>query len=58
MNYRDDTAKFTLERRVEICAALDSSQAVAVCQFWEDADVTVVFELKTCIFIFIFVFSI
>ena len=52
MNYRDDIAQFTLERRVEICAALDSSQAVAVCQFCEDADIAVVFKLNTYNYIF------
>jgi hypothetical protein len=52
MNYRDNIAQFTFERRVEICAALDSSQAVAVCQFGEDADIAVVFKLKTYNFFF------
>lgn len=50
MNYGDNVTQFTLECRVKICAALDSSQAVAVCQFCEDADVAVVFELDTCFF--------
>ena len=50
MNYRDNITQFTLERRVKICAALDSSQAVTVCQFWEDADIAVVFELETYVF--------
>ena len=50
MNYGYNIAQLALKRRVEICAALDSSQAVAVCQFCEDADITVVFELDTCIF--------
>jgi hypothetical protein len=39
--------KFTLECRVEIRAALDSSQAVAVCEFGEYADIAVVFKLET-----------
>jgi hypothetical protein len=50
MDYWDNIAQFTLESRVEICAALDSSQAVAVCQFCEDADVAMIFELDTCVF--------
>jgi hypothetical protein len=44
---RDDVSKLALERRVEVGAALDCSQAVAVCQFGEDADVAVVLELET-----------
>lgn len=45
----DNITQFTLKRRVKFCAALDSSQA-AVCQFLEDADITVVVELDSCVF--------
>ena len=54
MNYRDNITQFTLESRVKIRAALDSSQAVAVRQFCEDADIAVVFELDTFFFLFFF----
>ena len=42
-----NVAEFALERRVKVGAALDCSQAVAVGQLGEDADIAVVLELKT-----------
>ena len=45
----DNVAEFRLERRVEIGAALDSSEAVRICKFGEYADIVVVFELETCV---------
>jgi hypothetical protein len=44
----DDVHEFTLECRVKIGAALDSSKAVTVCEFRKDADVVVVLELDAC----------
>ena len=48
MNDRDDVAELGLKGGVEICAALDRAEAVAVCEFGEDSDIAVVFELETC----------
>lgn len=47
MHDGNNVSKFALESRVEVGAALDCSQAVAVGQFGEDADVAVVFKLET-----------
>lgn len=43
----NNISELALECGIEISAALDCSQAVAVCQFGEDADVAVILELKT-----------
>jgi len=48
VNDRNDFAELGLKGRVEICAALDRAEAVAVCEFGEDSDVAAVFELETC----------
>ena len=45
----DDVAELRLERRVEVCAALDGCEAVRICKFGEYADIVVVFELETCV---------
>lgn len=45
----DNIRKFTLECRVEICAALDGGKAITVGQLGEYADVAAVFELETCV---------
>lgn len=39
--------EFSLKGRIKICAALDGTEAVTVCQFRKDADVAVVFKLDT-----------
>jgi hypothetical protein len=49
VNDGNDVAELRLEGRVEICATPDGAEAVAVCEFGEDSDVAVVFELQTCI---------
>jgi len=48
VNDGDDVAELGLKGRVEICAALNRTEAVAVCEFGEDSDVAAVFELETC----------
>ena len=48
MHDRYDISEFALERGVEVCAALDGAQAVAVRQLREDTDVAAVFELDAC----------
>ena len=48
MNDRNDVTELALKGRVEIRAALDRAEAVTVCEFGEDSDVAVVFELETC----------
>jgi hypothetical protein len=42
---RDNIAELALECGVEICAALDGGETVAVGELGEHADVTVVLEL-------------
>ena len=44
----DDVAELRLECRVEVGTALDGDEAVSVCEFGENADVTAIFELETC----------
>ena len=48
VNDRNDLPKFGLKGRVEIRASLDRAEAVAICEFGEDSDIAVVFELKAC----------
>lgn len=48
MHDGDDVAELALKGGVEVGTALDGSQAVAVCQFGEHADVAAVFELNAC----------
>jgi len=43
----DYIAEFGLKCRVEVCAALNSGQAIAVGEFGEYPDITAVFELDT-----------
>jgi hypothetical protein len=45
----DDIAELALERRVEIRAALDSSEAIGVCELSEHTNVAAVFELDACV---------
>ena len=47
MHYGNDISEFGFESRVEICTALDSTEAVAICEFGEYADVAAVFKLST-----------
>lgn len=49
MHDRDDISEFALERRVEVGAALNGAQAVAVRQLREYTDVAAVFELDACV---------
>ena len=42
---RDHVAQLGFEGRVEVCAALDRSEVVRVCELGEDADVAAVLEL-------------
>ena len=46
MNDRNNIAEFSLKSRIEIRATTESAEAVAVCEFGEDSDIAVVFELK------------
>ena len=48
MHDRDNISELGLERRVEVCAALDGSEAVAVCQLGEDSDIAAVLKLNAC----------
>lgn len=51
VNDGNDVAKLGLKSRVEICAASDCTKAVCICEFGEDSDIAVVFELQTCIWL-------
>lgn len=44
---RNNFVEFGLKGRVEICAASDRTETETVCEFGEDSDVAVVFELET-----------
>ena len=48
MHNRDDVSEFALERGVEVGAALNGAQTVAVRKLGEHADITAVFELDAC----------
>jgi hypothetical protein len=45
----DDIAELALERRVEIRAALDGSEAIGVCELSEHANVAAIFKLDACV---------
>jgi hypothetical protein len=45
VNDRNHVAELGFKGRVEICAALYRAEAVTVCEFGEDSDIAVVFEL-------------
>jgi hypothetical protein len=47
VNDGDHVTQLGFESRVEIGAALDGDEAVRVCEFGEDTNVAVVFELET-----------
>ena len=46
---RNDISQLAFKSRVEVCAALDGSEAVAVGQLGEDSDVAAVLELNAYI---------
>lgn len=45
VNYRNDLAELGLKGRVEICAASERTETIAICEFGEYSDVAAVFEL-------------
>jgi len=45
----DDIAELALKRRVEICAALDGSEAISVCELSEHPNVAAIFKLDACV---------
>lgn len=44
----NNVSQFSLKGRIEICAALDGTEAVTVCQFGKYANVATIFELDAC----------
>lgn len=48
VNDGDDVPEFRLKGGVKICASLERTEAVTVCELGEHSDIAVVFELETC----------
>jgi hypothetical protein len=49
MHDGDHVAELGLKGRVEICAASNCNQAVAVGELGEDSDIAVILELDACV---------